>query len=88
MSDDATRIDLQRLKHFIPFDSLSDSHLAEIRARIHVLQLPPARLVFKRGQPAGQAMFLVSGAVDITDASFQVRPFPADDDENYLALDN
>ncbi|KAF0809766.1 cAMP-dependent protein kinase regulatory chain [Alcanivorax sp. S71-1-4] len=88
MSDDATRIDLERLKHFIPFDSLSDSHLAEIRERIHVLHLPPARLVFKRGQPAGQAMFLVQGAVDITDASFQVRPFPADDDENYLALDN
>lgn len=88
MSNDTPHIDLERLKHFIPFDGLSDSHLAEIRARIQLLRLPPGRLVFKRGEPAARALFLIEGAVDMTDASFQVRPLPADDDENYLALDN
>ena len=85
---DTDHIDLDRLRHFIPFDSLSASHLNEIRSRIQVLRVAPARLVFKRGQPADLALFLIDGSVDMTDASFQVRHFPADDDENYLALDN
>lgn len=84
----AAAVDLEKLKHFIPFDCLSDSHLDAIRGKIQVLQLPPAKLLFKLGKPSEQAFFLISGALDLTDASFQVRKFPADDDENYLALDN
>lgn len=81
-------IDLERLKHFIPFDCLSDSHLRDICGQVQVLTFTPARVLFKRGDAADMAYFLISGAVDLTDASFQVRKFPADDDENYLALDN
>lgn len=87
MSEPAT-VDLEKLKHFIPFDCLSDSHLDAIRGKIRVHELPPAKLLFKLGKPTEQAFFLIDGALDLTDASFQVRKFPADDDENYLALDN
>lgn len=84
----AQQIDLERLQHFIPFDCLSDSHLRNIAGQIKVLSYPPARVLFKRGDSTDLAFFLISGALDLTDASFQVRRFPADDDENYLALDN
>lgn len=83
-----SEIDLEKLQHFIPFDCLSESHLREISGQIQVQPLAPARLLFKRGQATELAYFLVEGTLDLTDASFQVRKFSADDDENYLALDN
>lgn len=81
-------INLERLQEFIPFDCLSESHLREISGQIEVMKLAPARLLFKRGQSTEEAFFLIEGTLDLTDASFQVRKFSADDDENYLALDN
>lgn len=81
-------VDLEKLQNFMPFDSLTESHLREIRGQIEVLNHPPAKVVFKRGESGNKAYFLIQGAVDLIDASFQVRNFPADDDENYLALDN
>lgn len=81
-------IDLEKLTRFIPFDCLSNSHVRDICGQIQLISLPPARVVFKLGDRADLAYFLISGSVDLTDASFQVRKFPADDDENYLALDN
>jgi CRP-like cAMP-binding protein len=83
-----TGINLERLHDFIPFDCLSESHLRDIAGQIQVMNLPPARVLFKRGESSSLAYFLISGSVDLIDASFQVRKFPADDDENYLALDN
>jgi CRP-like cAMP-binding protein len=81
-------INLDRLHDFIPFDCLSESHLRDIAGQIQVMNLAPARVLFKRGERTDLAYFLISGAVDLIDAAFQVRKFPADDDENYLALDN
>ncbi|PKM21713.1 MAG: calcium-binding protein [Gammaproteobacteria bacterium HGW-Gammaproteobacteria-14] len=81
-------VDLERLHDFIPFDCLSESHLRDIAGQIQVMKLAPARVLFKRGERSDMAYFLIAGAVDLIDAAFQVRKFPADDDENYLALDN
>lgn len=81
-------INLERLQHFIPFDGLSSSHMEELRGQIEVLQLPAARPLFKRGESSEQAYFLVEGELDLVDGDFQVTRFNADDDENYLALDN
>ena len=81
-------VDMTRLSHFIPFDGLSPSHLREIQQQITVHRLPAGRLLFKRGQSSDKAYFLVDGELDLIDAGFTVRPFAADDDENYLAVDN
>lgn len=80
--------DMSRLEDFIPFDCLSESHRNEIQGQIEVIQIGPGRLLFKRGQSSDKAYFLIEGSLDLTDASFQVRHFTADDDENYLAIDN
>src|SRR5690554_1574389 len=81
-------INLERLHNFIPFDGLSESHLRDIAGQIQQLNLAPSKMLFKRGDSSSLAYFLISGSLDLIDASFQVRKFPADDDENYLALDN
>ena len=80
--------DMSRLENFIPFDCLSESHRNEIQGQISVIKIAPGRLLFKRGQSSDKAYFLIQGSLDLTDASFQVRHFAADDDENYLAIDN
>tara|TARA_A100001391_G_scaffold169637_1_gene130551 strand:- start:3826 stop:4932 length:1107 start_codon:yes stop_codon:yes gene_type:complete len=80
--------DMSRLSHFIPFDGLSPSHLAEIRDQVTVQRLPAGRLLFKRGQTPDKAFFLIEGGLDLIDAGYTVRVFAADDDENYLAVDN
>jgi CRP-like cAMP-binding protein len=81
-------LNLERLQEFMPFDCLTESHLREIQGQIEVRELPPHKVVFKLGQSSDQAFFLIDGAVDLTDRNYEVRHFPADDDENYLALDN
>lgn len=80
--------DMEQLKHFLPFDSLSDSHLSQIQGRVTVVELPPKKLVFKRDDTPEKALYLIAGTVDLIDADFNIQSFGADDDENYLALDD
>ncbi len=80
--------DLDKLQEFMPLDCLTESHLREIQGQFEVLELPANKVVFKQGQVPQKALFLIEGAVDLTDKTYEVRHFPADDDENYLALDN
>jgi CRP-like cAMP-binding protein len=82
------QIDTEKLQHFVPFDGLSSNHLRLLASQMTLMQLPPTRLLFKRGEASDNAYFLISGSVDLADASFQVHHFNADDDENYLALDD
>ena len=88
MTDPNQDLDLERLKEFTPFDSLSDAHLRDIAPKLAVARLPKGRVLFKRGQPDPKCHFLLKGTVDLADAAFVVRPLAADDAENYLALDN
>ncbi len=77
-----------KLKHFVPFDGLSTSHLERVITHVTCLDIPAKRVLFKRDQADDYAYFLVDGTLDLADADFQIETFAADDDENYLALDN
>lgn len=88
MTSQLEQRDLDRLKEFTPFDSLSDAHLRDLAPKLQVARLPKGRVLFKRGQPDSKCHFLLTGTVDLADAAFVVRPLQADDPENYLALDN
>lgn len=81
-------IDIERLKEFTPFDTLSDAHLRDIVPHLTVARLPRGKVLFKRGQADKLCHFLLSGSVDLADAAFVVRPLASDDPENYIALDN
>lgn len=88
MTDQNQDIDLERLKEFTPFDSLSDAHLRDLAPKLTVARLGKGKVLFKRGQQDPKCHFLLKGTVDLADAAFVVRPLAADDPENYLALDN
>lgn len=88
MTDPNQDIDLERLKEFTPFDSLSNAHLRDLAPKLAVSRPGKGKVLFKRGQPDAQCHFLLKGTVDLADAAFVVRPLNADDPENYLAVDN
>lgn len=88
MTDQLQDTELERLKEFTPFDSLSDAHLRDLAPRLAVARVSKGKVLFKRGQPDPKSHFLLKGRVDLADAAFVVRPLEADDAENYLALDN
>lgn len=84
----ASPANVEGLQRFVPFDGITPNHLRLIAPQIEYQELPANRVLFKRGQPGDLAFFLLQGSVDLADASFQIRHFNADDDENYLALDD
>ncbi|MFP5441323.1 MAG: cyclic nucleotide-binding domain-containing protein [Gammaproteobacteria bacterium] len=88
MTDQLQDTELERLKEFTPFDSLSDAHLRDLAPRLAVARLGKGKVLFKRGQHDPKSHFLIKGTVDLADAAFVVRQLDADDPENYLALDN
>lgn len=88
MTDQLQDTELERLKEFTPFDSLSDAHLRDLAPRLAVSRLGKGKVLFKRGQQDPKSHFLIKGTVDLADAAFMVRQLDADDPENYLALDN
>jgi hypothetical protein len=81
-------INLERLHDFIPFDCLSESHLRDIAGQIQVLNLAPATSAVQARRATRAGLLSDFRRLDLIDAGFQVRKFPSDDDENYLALDN
>ncbi len=88
MTDQLQDTELERLKEFTPFDSLSDAHLRDLAPKLTVARFGKGKVLFKRGQPDNKCHYLIKGVVDLADAAFVVRQLNADDPENYLALDN
>lgn len=82
------KVDIQRLKHFIPFDSLNDSSVNDIVEHITVNTLPKGKILFKRGQHDNICHFLISGSIDLADEHFAITKIEGADEDNYLALDN
>lgn len=78
----------QQLQRFIPFDDWSLDIINELLPHFRNHQLPPSKVLFKRGQVDEECHFLISGAVDLADADFKVTTLTAEDDDNFMALDN
>lgn len=81
-------INIERLKFFIPFDSLNESSLNDIIEHVKVVTLGKGKILFKRGQHDKVCHFLISGQVDLADDQFNINKVTGDDEDNYLALDN
>ena len=77
----------ERLKNFIPFDDLSENAIGELLPHFKVQELPPRKILFKRGDADRFCYYLLQGQVDLVDDKFQVNRVDSDDDANILALD-
>lgn len=86
MSDSGS-IDPELLKRFTPLNSLSETHLNDIRRKSRLVQLPKGKILFKRDEPNEDLHFLVRGEVDLADASFNIRKLRAGSPEALSALD-
>lgn len=85
MSNDLTR---EHLRHFVPFDSLSDTHLDQILEKAKLVAMPAGKILFKRGELAKQCFYLLSGSVDLSDFQFNLTRVRAGTEEAAHALDN
>lgn len=81
-------ISIETLKKFIPFDEFSDSQCSEITKKLTLTTVPANKLIFKRGESQAVCNFLFHGSVDLCDKDFNITKINADDDDNFLALDN
>lgn len=77
----------QHLQRFIPFDELSDSALAQLLPYFEVHQFGTGKVIFRRGEVAERAYFLLAGKVDLVDSNLQVTHLSGSDETNLLALD-
>lgn len=63
--------DLNALREFEPFTTLSEEYLQRLLDHLDLFELEKGTLVFKRGKPLPENFYLVSGSVDLIAADFE-----------------
>ncbi|MCH2099245.1 MAG: cyclic nucleotide-binding domain-containing protein, partial [Pseudomonadales bacterium] len=82
----ADLIPLEMLKRLSPFSTISESHLPEIRKKGSLVTHDKGKILFKRGEPAEDLVYLIQGSVDLADASFEIRPVRSGTDASKAPL--
>lgn len=70
-------VSVDLLKQFSPFQTLIESQLIELAAHATVKTLNKGSFIFKRGKDLSDVDYLVSGQVDLVDASFNSESIAA-----------
>lgn len=60
------------LSSYTPFDTLSQEYLAQVAEKAVLREFPKGAIIFKRGRPFPEKLYLLSGTVDLIDSAFQV----------------
>ncbi len=60
-------MDVARLSEFTPFDALKEDNLTKMLAQVEVLQASSGQTLFKKGDQAKTAIYLISGTVAMRD---------------------
>ena len=79
---------IEILQQFIPMDSLSESHVAELLADAAIQHFPAGKMIFKRGQSSKACFYLVEGQIDLCDENFNISPIEANTPASQRAFDN
>jgi len=69
-----------QLRQFNPFQELSDDQLERLSHQCSVERIPKGSFIFKRGKDLPVMYYLVSGTVDLVDASFNSEKVNGDTD--------
>ena len=78
-------VSVKLLQRFNPFQTLTESQLDELAAVASVETLAKGTFLFKRGKDLSTVSYLVSGQVDLVDASFNSESISAGaDSDRYL----
>ncbi len=81
-------VSLKTLRGMVPFDTLSESHLIDVQRKGRVVAFDKSKVIFKRGSSDGQLHYLIDGAVDLTDANYDVKPVVGGSERARAALDD
>jgi signal-transduction protein with cAMP-binding, CBS, and nucleotidyltransferase domain len=65
-------ISLDVLASFAPFNTLSHEYLVQVAEKANLREVSKGTIIFKRGRPFPEKVYLVGGTVDLIDSSFQV----------------
>lgn len=66
-------ISLDVLASFAPFNTLNHEYLVQVAEKASLREIPKGAIIFKRGRPFPEKVYLVSGTVDLIDSAFQVN---------------
>lgn len=78
----------QQLQRFIPFDEWSEDIINELTPHFRVYEIGARKILFKRGETDTECHFLLKGTLDLADDNFHITAINADDDDNFMAVDN
>jgi signal-transduction protein with cAMP-binding, CBS, and nucleotidyltransferase domain len=65
-------ISLDVLASFAPFNTLNHEYLIQVAEKASLREITKGAIIFKRGRPFPEKVYLVSGTVDLIDSGFQV----------------
>ncbi|EIK45680.1 cyclic nucleotide-binding domain protein [Cellvibrio sp. BR] len=66
-------ISLDVLASFAPFNTLNHEYLIQVAEKAALRDVPKGTIIFKRGRPFPEKVYLVGGTVDLIDSAFQVN---------------
>ncbi|PCJ16017.1 MAG: calcium-binding protein [Gammaproteobacteria bacterium] len=80
--------DIEMLRKFVPFNELSENHLAGLINKSEVIHLPKGKVLFKRDQSCRQRYYLLEGEVSLCDAEFNNTKVFSETPESKNPIDN
>lgn len=66
-------ISLDVLASFAPFNTLNHEYLVQVAEKAALREVAKGTIIFKRGRPFAEKVYLVGGTVDLIDSAFQVN---------------
>ncbi len=66
-------ISLDVLASFTPFDTLNQEYLSKVAEKAELREVAKGSIIFKRGRPFPDKLYLLSGTVDLIDSGFEVQ---------------
>lgn len=81
-------MDIQVLKKFVPFSELDDKYLEDVLAQVSERTFHKGDMLFKRGRSVAERYYLLSGRVDLIDATYNTATLDADGDQVSSALNS
>lgn len=76
------------LSKFSPFNTLTFEYLAKVIEKASLKEFAKGAIVFKRGRELNEAIYLVSGDVDLIDSQFAITSVSSEADLHKVPLNN
>jgi CRP-like cAMP-binding protein len=80
--------ELEIIHRLSPFDKMTDEVRAGLLAKATVIKVPAGKIIFKRDDAMKDIYWLLTGAVDMLDESFEARNRNAEDDASRFPIDS